>query len=182
VIWLEFGEETMKLAVHDLEIEVRPGTAEDIPLLLSFISSMAEFEQLEVHATEQVLQESLFGERPAAQTLLAFIDGKPAAYVVYFFNFSTMVGKRGLWLDDLFVSPEFRKRGIAGALMAYLADLAIQNDCGRFEWMVLNWNEKAIGFYQGMGATVLEDWKVCRLREDQLPGIAGQLKCLDDNG
>ena len=93
-----------------------------------------------------------------------------------------MVGKRGLWLDDLFVSPEFRKRGIAGALMAYLADLAIRNDCGRFEWMVLNWNEKAIGFYQGMGATVLEEWKVCRLREDQLPGIAGQVKYLDDNG
>ncbi|MGW8179824.1 MAG: N-acetyltransferase family protein, partial [bacterium] len=124
----------MKLAARDLEFEVRQGTAEDVPLLLSFIHSMAEFEKLEVAATEQMLQDSLFCERPAAYTLLAFVAGTPVAYVVYFFSFSTMAGKRGLWLDDLFVSPEFRGRGIASALMTYLADLAIHNDCGRFEW------------------------------------------------
>ena len=169
----------MKLAARDLEFEVRPGTAEDVPLLLSFIHSMAEFEKLEVDATEEMLEVSLFGERPAAYTLLAFVDGTPVAYVVYFFNFSTMAGKRGLWLDDLFVRPEFRGRGIASALMTYLADLAIQNDCGRFEWMVLNWNARAIGFYQEMGATILDDWHICRLTDEQLPGIAHRLERLD---
>jgi GNAT superfamily N-acetyltransferase len=137
----------MKLAATDLEIEVRPGTVEDVPLLLSFIHSMAKFEKLEVYATEKILQEALFGERPAAHTLLAFVDRRPAAYVVYFFSFATMIGMRGLWLDDLFVHPDFRGKGIAQALMAYLADLAIENKCGRFEWMVLDWNETAIAFY-----------------------------------
>jgi len=172
----------MKLAATNLEIEVRPGTVDDIPLLLSFIHSMAKFEKLEVYATEKILQESLFCERPAAHTLLAFVDGMPAAYVVYFFSFGTMVGKRGLWLDDLFVDPDFRGKGIATTLMAYLADLAIQNKCGRFEWMVLDWNKPAIDFYQGMGATALDGWRIYRLEEDKLAGLAKQLARVDSGG
>lgn len=172
----------MRIATTELEIDVRPGTADDIPLLLSFIRAMAEFEKLEVQATEETLRESLFGERPAAHTLLAFVDGKPAAYVVYFFTFATMVGKRGLWLDDLFVNPEFRGKGVAKALMAYLADLAIRNGCGRFEWMALEWNRSAIDFYRRLGATVLDEWRICRLDEDQLPGVAGQLVRVDGDG
>jgi GNAT superfamily N-acetyltransferase len=164
----------MKLAVANLEVDVRPGTVDDVPLLLSFIRSMAAFEKLEVHATEETLRESLFGDRPAARTLLAFVDGEPVAYAVYFFSFATMVGKRGLWLDDLYVIPDFREKGIAKALMAYLADLAIQNDCGRFEWMVLDWNQTAIDFYQKMGATVLDDWRVCRLEDGELAAVAKQ--------
>ncbi len=165
----------MRLAGRDLKFEVRAGTPEDIPLLLAFIRSMAEFEKIEVTATEEVLRESLFGERPAAHVLLAFVEGEPAAYAVYFFTFSTMVGKRCLWLDDLFVAPEFRGRGIAGALMAYLADLAISNDCGRLDWIVLDWNRSAIDFYKRLGATVLDDWRVCRLDGDALAGVAERL-------
>ncbi len=162
----------MKLAVTNLEIEVRAGTIDDVPLLLSFIHSMAEFEKLEVTATEELLKESLFGELPAAHTLLAYVDGRPAAYAIYFFTFASMVGKRGLWLDDLFVSPDFRGKGVAKALMAYLADVAIQHKCGRFEWMVLDWNKSAIDFYQKMGATVFDDWRICRLDEDRLASVA----------
>ena len=172
----------MKLGVTDLAIEVRPGTVDDVPLLLSFIRSMAEFEKLEVTATEEVLRESLFSDRPAAHTLLALVDGKAAAYVVYFFTFSTMLGKRGLWLDDLYVAPDFRGRGIAKALMAYLADLAIKNKCGRFEWMVLDWNRAAIDLYRELGATLLDDWRVCRLDEDGLASVAQQLVRAEDDG
>ena len=162
----------MKLRGNDLEFEVREGTADDVPLLLEFIRSMAAYERLEVTASEVTLRESLFGESPAARTLLAFVDGAPAAYVVYFFSFATMVGKRGLWLDDLFVRPEFRGRGIARALMAHLAGLAVSHDCARFEWMVLDWNAPAIGFYRGLGATLLDDWRICRLEGQELARIA----------
>ena len=172
----------MKLGVIDLEIEVRAGTVDDVPLLLSFIRSMAEFEKLEVTATEEILRESLFGNRPAANTLLAFADGRPAAYAVYFFTFATTVGKHGLWLDDIYVNPDFRGKGIAKAMMAYLADLAIKNKCGRFEWMVLDWNRSAIDFYQGVGATLLDDWRICRLDEDEFASVAKQLVRLDDGG
>jgi len=107
-----------KLIAAGLEIEVRRGTASDVPLLMSSIEGMGEFETLQVHATEDGLRESLFGKHRAAHTLLAFVRGVPVAYVVYFFTFATMVGKRGLWLDDIFVIPEFRERGIGTALMA----------------------------------------------------------------
>jgi GNAT superfamily N-acetyltransferase len=165
----------MKLVASGLEIEVRPGTAADVPLLLSLIKSMAEFEKLSVTATEELLRESLFGERPAAEVLLAFAGGRPAAYVIYYFTFASMVGKRGLWLDDLFVSPEFRGKGIGGALMSYLAGIARQNRCGRFEWSVLDWNKPAVAFYRKLGAAVLDDWRLCRLSEEQLAGVAGRL-------
>ncbi|MCX5801296.1 MAG: GNAT family N-acetyltransferase [Candidatus Eisenbacteria bacterium] len=172
----------MRLSTTDLEIEVRAGTVEDIPLLMSFIRSMAEYEKLQVTATEHILQESLFGEHPAAYTLLAFVDGRPVAYAVYFFTFATMAGKRSLWLDDLFVTPDFRGKGIATALMAYLADVAIQNKCGRFEWMVLEWNESAIGFYERLGAKVLTEWRIHRLEEAQLPRVASKLAIAKGGG
>lgn len=172
----------MRLGATNLDVEVRSGTVDDVPLLLSFIRSMAEFEKLEVTATEESLRESLFGSRPAAHTLLAFVDGRPAAYVVYFFTFATMVGKRGLWLDDLYVSPEFRGKGIATALMRYLADFAINRECVRFEWMVLDWNKSAIGFYRKLGAAVLDDWRLCRLGRAGMDRVAGQSTRVDDDG
>lgn len=162
----------MKLNAKDLVIDVRPGTAEDVPLLLSFIRAMAEFEQLDVTATEERLRESLFGPHPAAHVLLAFVDERPAAYAVYFFTFGTMAGKRGLWLDDIYVNTEFRRQGIAKALMAHLAEIALQNECGRFEWIVLDWNQTAIEVYQDMGAQILDQWRLCRLDEAGLSKLA----------
>jgi len=165
----------MMLRVHDVEVEVRAGTIADVPLLLAFIRAMGAFERLPVSATEESLREALFGEAPAARTLLALVGGKPIAYATYFFTFGTMVGKRGLWLDDLFIDPAFRRKGIGQTLIAYLADIALQNQCARFEWMVLDWNESAIAFYERLGATLLTDWRICRLEEAQLSGVAGKL-------
>ena len=164
----------MIMVVNDLEVELREGTTADVSLLLSFIRSMAAFEKLTVTATEESLRAALFGEAPAARVLLAFVNGEPIAYATYFFTFATMVGKRGLWLDDLFVTPAFRGKGIGKAFMAYLSDLAIRHQCGRLEWMVLDWNESAIGFYKRLGARILTDWRICRLEEAQLPGVAGE--------
>jgi GNAT superfamily N-acetyltransferase len=155
-----------------LELEVRPAALEDIPLLLAFIQSMAEFEHLPVQATPETLRASLFGPTPAAQALLVYTAGRPVGYIVYFFTFATMTGKRGLWLDDLFIIPEYRAHGLGKTLMAYLADLAIHNDCARFEWMVLGWNSPALDFYQGLGAAVLEDWRICRLDRDEIARLA----------
>lgn len=160
---------------NDIEIDVRAGTAADVPLLLSFIRAMADFEKLTVAATEDGLREALFGDRPAAQTLLAFVDGKPVGYATYFFTFSSMLGRRGLWLDDLFVDAAYRSQGIGEALMAYLADVALENQCARFEWVVLDWNASAIRFYERLGATFASDWRVCRLDGTRLSDLAGKL-------
>ena len=162
----------MKLVARGVDVDLRAGTADDVPLLLAFFRAMAAFEKLTVVATEQSLKAALFGDAPAARTLLAFVDGRPVAYVVYFFTFSTMVGKRGLWLEDLFIDPAFRGKGLGQALMAHLAEIALQNDCGRFEWSVLDWNESAIRFYERLGATMLDDWRICRLDEPQLSRVA----------
>lgn len=170
----------MKISAKNIDIEVREGTTEDVPLILSFIKAMARFEKLEVTADEETLRRSLFGDDPAARTLLVFSDGEPVAYVVYFFTFSTMVGKRSLYLEDLYVDPPFRGKGIARALMAYLAGLAAENDCGRFEWTVLDWNSHAIEFYEGLGAGMLDDWRICRLDGDRIEKLAGELVSADE--
>lgn len=165
---------SLLLTTQELEIEVRAGTVADVPLLLQFIHQMAVFERLPVTATEDSLREALFGAVPAARVLLAFAHGQPIAYVTYFFTFATMVGRRGLWLDDVFVVPEFRGRGVGQALMAYLAQMAVENQCARFEWMVLDWNQPALDFYQGLGAKVLSEWRICRMEEAPLLGLAGK--------
>lgn len=164
----------MLLTSKDFGIEVRAGTVEDVPLLLQFIHQMAAFEQLPVTATEESLREALFGEAPAARVLLAFNGAKLVAYVTYFFTFATMVGRRGLWLDDVFVVPEFRRCGVGQALMAYLAQIAQENQCARFEWMVLDWNQPALDFYVGLGAKVLSEWRICRMEDAPLLGLAGK--------
>jgi GNAT superfamily N-acetyltransferase len=170
----------VKLVASSLEVEVRNGTIRDVPVLLEFIRAMAAVEKLMVSATEDSLRAALFGEAPAAHALLAFVDSTPIAYCTYCFTFSTMVGKRALWLDDLFVDPAFRGKGIGQALMAYLASIAVQNQCGRFEWMVLDWNESAIGFYNRLGATLLTDWRICRLDEAQLTHMASKVTMAED--
>lgn len=165
----------MLLTVNDINVEVRAGTPVDVPLLLRFIREMAAFEKLTVSATEESLHAALFGEVPAARALLVFVDGKPIGYATYFFSFTSMMGRRALWLDDLFVDPAFRGKGIGKALMAHLAGIAVENQCARFEWIVLDWNTDAIAFYQRLGADVVADWRVCRMDEAQTRRIASTL-------
>ena len=165
----------MKFTVEGKELEIREGASEDIPLLLELIRKLGDFEKLEVSATVEILRESLFGDKPAAKLLLAFVEGKPAAYAVYFFSFSTMTGKRGLWLEDIFINPEYRRKGIARIMMAHLAGIAVEHKCGRFEWIVLDWNTRAVNFFKSLGASVQTDWRICRLDEGDLERVAGKI-------
>ncbi|MBA3486237.1 MAG: GNAT family N-acetyltransferase, partial [Lysobacter sp.] len=123
-------------------------------------------------ATDEGLREQLFGEHPAAEVLVAEVNGEPAGFALFFHNFSTFLGKRGLYLEDLYVRPAFRGMGLGRHLMASLAKIAVQRDCGRFEWSVLDWNAPAIGFYRSLGASGLDEWTVQRLEGDALRSLA----------
>ena len=147
------------------DLEIRVATPGDVGLILRFIRELAEYEKLshQVSADEAALTRVLFGERPSAEVLLAFWRGAPAAFAVFFHNFSTFLAKPGLYLEDIYVVPEMRGKGIGKSLLHRLGKLAVESDCGRFEWTVLDWNESAIRFYQSQGASVLPDWRICRL-------------------
>lgn len=149
---------------------IRPATESDIPLLLQFIRDLAEYEKLshECAADEAKLRAAMFGQRPCAEALLGFAGHEPAAFAVFFQNFSTFLARPGIYLEDLFVRPAHRRRGYAKALLEHLAREANRRGCGRFEWTVLDWNKPAIEFYEKLGATVLPDWRVCRLTGDAL--------------
>jgi GNAT superfamily N-acetyltransferase len=164
----------MMITVNNLQIEVREGTSEDIPLILFFITALAEFEHLKVQSTEEILRNSFFGKNPTVFTLLAFVNHMPVSCVIYFYTFSTLLGKRSLWLEDLYVLPEYRSKGIGRALLTYLAKIAVQNDCGRFEWAVLDWNTNAIKTYTGFGAKIMDDWRLCRVEGQRLKDFADQ--------
>ena len=145
---------------------IRPATPADVPLILGFIRDLATFEKMldDVEATEAKLQATLFGDRPAAECVIAADDaGAPAGFAIFFTNYSTFLAKPGLYLEDLFVRPEFRGQGIGKTLLAYLAQLANQRNYGRMEWTVLDWNERAIAFYESFGARRLREWQICRL-------------------
>lgn len=161
----------MKITTDQWEIEIRKGTVEDVPIILSFIREMAEFEKLPVYATEEGLKEVLFGEHPAAQVILVYVGDKAIAYANYFFTFSSMLGKRGIWLDDIYVRPDYRGKKIGRSIMAYVAQVAIDHDCGRFEWSVLDWNENAIKFYKKLGANIMEEWRICRLEGEAIQPV-----------
>lgn len=156
------------------QLEIRPATEDDVPLILSFIRELAEYEKLghEVVATEETLRESLFGERRVAEVLLGYMDGEPAAFALFFHNFSTFLGRPGIYLEDLFVRPEHRGSGIGKAMLSHLARLAVERGCGRLEWWVLDWNEPAIGFYEKLGAVPMDDWAVYRLTGEALEKLA----------
>lgn len=158
------------------ELEVRTATEEDVPLLLRFIKELAEYEQLshEVSATEEILRESLFGGRRFAEALLAYFGDEPAGFALFFHNFSTFLGRPGIYLEDLYVRPEFRGSGIGRALLVRLAKLAKERGCGRLEWWVLDWNEPSIGFYESLGAVAMDDWTVYRLTGDELSKLASE--------
>lgn len=152
------------------EITIRQAVEEDIPLILSFIKKIAEYEKLshEVIATEEILRESLFGKKPSAEVILAYLENQPVAYAVYFYNFSTFIGKKGLYLEDLFVLPEFRGGGLGKKMLLYLFKKAADENCGRMEWAVLDWNEPAINFYKSLGAKPMDEWTTFRVDEEVL--------------
>ena len=157
-------------------ISIRPAVRDDVPLVLQFIRELAEYERLshEVQADEAGLAVQLFGTRPAAEVLIAEVDGAPAGFALYFHNFSTFLGKPGLYLEDLFVRPPYRGLGLGKRLMARLARVAVERGCGRFEWSVLDWNAPAIAFYRTLGAVGMDEWTVQRVTGDALQALAAQ--------
>jgi GNAT superfamily N-acetyltransferase len=156
-------------------VAIVQATARDVPLILQMIRALAEYERMsdQVIATEAGLREALFGSRPDAEVIIAYAGDRPAGFALFFHNFSTFVGRRGLYLEDLFVKPEFRGMGIGRRLLTELARIALERNCGRFEWAVLDWNEPAIGFYQKLGAQMMKEWRICRLTGDALKQLAG---------
>lgn len=157
-----------------MDLMIREAVPGDEALILHFIRGLAEYERLahECIATEADLTRSLFGPRPEAEVLLAYADGEPAGFALYFHSYSTFLARKGLYLEDLFVLPEQRGRGIGLALLRALARVAVERACGRLEWSVLDWNESAIGFYEKLGARAMNEWTVYRLTGDALQRLA----------
>lgn len=151
-----------------------PATPEDLPVILTLIRELAEYERLahEVVATEASLREVLFGERATAEVVIARWEGAPAGLAFFFHNVSTFLGRKGIYLEDLFVRPAYRGHGIGRALLQHLARLAVERGCGRVEWAVLDWNEPAIGFYKNLGAVPMDEWTVFRLTGAALRRLA----------
>jgi GNAT superfamily N-acetyltransferase len=154
--------------------QIRGATADDLPVILAFIQELADYEHLShlVTATEEGLRGSLFGAQPGAEVVLAHEGSEPAGFAVFFHNFSTFLGVRGLWLEDLFVRPAFRGRGYGKALLLHVARIACERGCGRLEWAVLDWNEPSIRFYKSLGAQPLDDWTIFRVTGQALQDLA----------
>lgn len=157
-------------------LRIDPATEHDIPLILSFIKGLAEYERLphEVVATEELLKETLFGAHRYAEVVIARYNDEPAGFALFFHNYSTFLARPGIYLEDLFVLPEFRGKGIGRALLVHLARLAKERKCGRLEWWVLDWNEPAISFYKKLGAVPMSDWTVFRVTGEALEKLAGE--------
>jgi GNAT superfamily N-acetyltransferase len=157
-------------------VQLRSAQLADVPHILALIRELAEYEKLahEAVADEATLAAQLFGDTPAAEVVIAEVDGQPAGFALFFHNFSTFLGKRGLYLEDLYVKPEYRGLGLGRRLMAHLAGLAIERDCGRFEWSVLDWNAPAIAFYRELGAQPMDEWTVQRVSGDALHALAAR--------
>jgi len=159
-----------------MSVTIREAAPGDVATILRFIRELAEFEREadKVVATEQLLHEAMFGERPVAETVIAERDGVPLGMALFFHNFSTWTGWKGLYLEDLYVTPEARGSGVGGALLKHLAGIALDRGCTRFEWSVLDWNERAIEFYRSVGAVAMDEWTVNRVSGDALTKLAGR--------
>jgi GNAT superfamily N-acetyltransferase len=156
------------------QISILPAVNGDVPAILRFIRKLAEYENLsdQVVATEASLRGHLFGPRPAAEVLLARIESPPVGFALFFQTFSTFLAAPGIWLEDLFVLPEYRRRGVGRALLRRVASIALQRSCGRLEWSVLDWNEPALEFYQTIGAQTMDQWKLRRVTGEALVRLA----------
>lgn len=157
-----------------MTIAIRPATPTDLPLIAQFIRDLADYEKLahEVRFDETTLGAKLFGVRPYAEVVIGEFDGTPQGFALFFHNFSTFEGRPGLYLEDLFVRPAARGSGLGKALLAHLAELCVDRDCARLEWSVLDWNAPAIGFYQSLGAKLMDEWTVMRVDGDALTKLA----------
>ncbi len=157
------------------DLVLRPAVEADTPLILKFIKDLAIYERLEhtVVATEEQVRATLFGSRSYAEVILAEWKGAPAGFALFFHNYSTFLAKPGIYLEDLFVEPSLRGNGIGKALLRRLAQIAVERDCGRLEWAVLDWNEPSIQFYKSLGAVPMSDWIINRLTGDALQSLAG---------
>ncbi len=155
-------------------LAIRPATVTDVPVVLSLIRELADYEKLShiVVASEELLARELFGPGSPAEVLLGEAGGKTVAFAVVFHNFSTFLGRKGLYLEDLYVRRDSRRRGYGRALLLHLARMALERDCGRFEWSVLDWNEPAIRFYESLGASILHEWKLARVTAPALAQLA----------
>ena len=153
---------------------IRPAVRGDSGLILEFIRGLAEYEKLahEVVATEEILERTLFDDKPVAEVIIAEWDGKPAGFALFFPNYSTFLARPGIYLEDLYVHPEFRDKGIGKSLLACLARMAVERGCGRLDWSVLDWNKAAINFYESLGAYGLDDWVQYRLDGEALKKMA----------
>lgn len=153
---------------------IAPATPDDVAGILAMIEALADYEQLRplCVATEAELRAALFGPRPAAEVVVGWEDRTAVGFALFFHNFSTFLGRKGLYLEDLFVRPPYRRRGYGRALLMHLARIAAERGCGRFEWAVLDWNAPAIAFYQSLGAVLLPDWRIVRLTGPALSGLA----------
>ena len=157
-----------------LDIRIVPARESDVPVVYSLIQRLAEYERLshELEATEDGIRDAMFGEWPIIEVLLAYVGSQVAGYALFFHNFSTFAGRRGLYLEDLFVLPEHRGRGIGKRLLSQLAKLAVERRCARMEWAVLDWNESAIRFYKSLGAVPMDEWTTYRVTGDALDRLA----------
>ena len=164
----------MKIETALADFSIRNTSADDCQLILQFIKELAEYEKLshEVVATPQILQESLFGERPYAEVLIGEYQATPVAYALFFHNLSTFTGRPGIYLEDIYVRPEMRGKGFGRSMLSYIAKLAVERNCTRVEWSVLDWNQPAIQFYRSIGANPLDEWTVQRLHGEALGQFA----------
>jgi len=162
------------MSISSPSLTIRPAQAFDVTAIFGMIHELAVFEKLEhmMIATEPMLHDSLFGEHPACEALVGTEDGVVVTFALFFHNFSTFLCRKGLYLEDLYVKQAARGKGYGKQMLAALAKLAVERDCGRFEWSVLDWNENAINFYKGMGADVMPDWRICRVTGDALKQLS----------
>lgn len=167
-----------------MSISIRPAAASDLPLIAQLIRDLADYEKLahEVRFDETVLGQKLFGPRPYAEVVIGELNGAPQGFALFFHNFSTFEGRPGIYLEDLFVRPAARGSGLGKALLAHLAALAIERDCARLEWSVLDWNEPAIGFYQKLGAKPMDEWTIMRLDGANLAQLGAAARVSADSG